>query len=156
MQNSRKNCQCSYNHVQQHYNQGHITWRLNWLVQNSVWSCTGRHFSTPWKTIEDNEDLGFVLVKRRSRRYPPQRITDTDFEDDIATFPDTLQNITLLIYNAYYRKSSKRSNVFLLTNWLVGWLVSRFVCLPIGQLVGPLVSPSVDRSVRQSVCTLSL
>ena len=150
MQNSRKNCQCSYNHVQKHYNQGHITWRLNWLVQNSVWSCTGRHFSTPWKTIEDNEDLGFVLVKRRSRRYPPQRITDTDFEDDIATFPDTLQNITLLIYNAYYRKSSKRSNVFLLTK-LVGRLVGQSVRLSAHWSVGWSIGQSISRSIGPSI-----
>ena len=38
-------------------------------------------------------------MKRRSRRYPPQSITDTDFTGDIATFSDTLQNATLLLHN---------------------------------------------------------
>ena len=51
------------------------------------------------KSAEDHEDLGFTLEKRRSRRYPPQRITDTDFTDDIATFSDTLKNATLLLHN---------------------------------------------------------
>ena len=55
-----------------------------------------------------------------------------------ATFPDTLKNIKLLIYNAYYRKSSKRSNVFLLTKL-------------VGQLVGHLVRPSAHWSVGWSI-----
>ena len=51
------------------------------------------------KAKEDNKGLGFTLVKRRRRRYPPQRITDTDFADDIDTFSETLQNATLLLHN---------------------------------------------------------
>ena len=42
------------------------------------------------KAAEDYEDLGFTLVETRSRRYPPQRITDTEFADNIATLSDTL------------------------------------------------------------------
>ena len=46
-----------------------------------------------WKGTKDHEDLGFTLVKRRSRRYPSQRIMDTGFADDITTFSDALQSI---------------------------------------------------------------
>ena len=41
------------------------------------------------KAAEDYEDLGFTLVETRSRRYPPQRITDTEFADNIATLSVT-------------------------------------------------------------------
>ena len=37
------------------------------------------------------EDLGFTVVERRGRRYPPQGIADTNFADGIATFSDTLK-----------------------------------------------------------------
>ena len=51
------------------------------------------------KVKEDHEHLGFTLVERRSRRYPPQRIMHTNFSDDIATFSDTIQNAALLLHN---------------------------------------------------------
>ena len=51
------------------------------------------------KATEYHKDLGFILVKGRSRRYLTQRITDTDFTDNITTFSDTLQNATLQLRN---------------------------------------------------------
>lgn len=53
----------------------------------------------PRKAIENSEDLGFTLVERKSRKYPPQRIMVTDFADDIGTFSETLQNAVLLLQN---------------------------------------------------------
>ena len=41
--------------------------------------------------IEGNEDLGFTLTERRSRRSPAVMITDTDFADDIALISDNLE-----------------------------------------------------------------
>lgn len=49
------------------------------------------------KSAEDYEDVRFTLVKRRSGRYPPQRITDNDFTDDITTFSDTLRKCYITI-----------------------------------------------------------
>ena len=51
------------------------------------------------KATEDHKALGFTFVKRRSRRYSPQRITDTYFVNDTVTFSDTLQNATLLLHD---------------------------------------------------------
>lgn len=51
----------------------------------------------PRKAIENSEDLGFSLVERKSRKYPPQRIMGTDFADDIGAFSDFLQNAVLLL-----------------------------------------------------------
>ena len=43
------------------------------------------------------KDKGFKLAKERSRRYPAQTITDTNYADDIALLANTpAQNETLL------------------------------------------------------------
>ena len=44
------------------------------------------------KALEGREEeLGFKLEKRRSRRHPPVLITDTDFADDIALISEGIQ-----------------------------------------------------------------
>ena len=40
-------------------------------------------------SIDKMKDNGFKLTKERSRRYPTQTITDTDYTDDIALLVNT-------------------------------------------------------------------
>ena len=37
------------------------------------------------------EELGFTLVPRKSRRVPPVTVTDLDFADDIALVSNTIE-----------------------------------------------------------------
>ena len=41
------------------------------------------------QSIDYMKDTGFKLTKERSRRYPAQTITETDFADDIALLANT-------------------------------------------------------------------
>ena len=36
------------------------------------------------------EELGFTITPRRSRRYPKETIADLDFADDISLLPDAI------------------------------------------------------------------
>ena len=40
-------------------------------------------------SIDLIKDNGFKLAKKRSRRYPAQTITDTDYADDLALLANT-------------------------------------------------------------------
>ena len=44
------------------------------------------------------KDNGFKLAKERSRRYPAQTITDTDYANDIALLANTLTQAETLLY----------------------------------------------------------
>ena len=49
------------------------------------------------KALYRNNDLGFTLIERRSKRYPAIQITDVDNADDIAIVTDkTNEGIILL------------------------------------------------------------
>ena len=43
------------------------------------------------------EELGFTIVPRRSRRLHPSFLTDLDFSDDIALLPNTLSQARELL-----------------------------------------------------------
>ena len=43
------------------------------------------------------EELGFHLKKRRSRRYPPVIVTDTDFADDIALVTEEISQAQIML-----------------------------------------------------------
>ena len=45
-------------------------------------------------SIDLVEDYGFKLAKKRSRRYPAQTITNTDYADDIALLANTSAQAT--------------------------------------------------------------
>ena len=39
----------------------------------------------------DGRDVGFTLRKRKSRRHPEVKITDTDYADDLSLLSDTIE-----------------------------------------------------------------
>ena len=41
--------------------------------------------------------LGFTLTERKSRRYPAEQITDTDYADDIVVTSNTLKDANTLL-----------------------------------------------------------
>ena len=43
------------------------------------------------------EELGFTLVKRASRRIPAKMVTDLDFADDISLISDTVEQACILL-----------------------------------------------------------
>ena len=46
-----------------------------------------------------DKSFGFTLTKARSRRFPAEKITDTDFADDIALLSDTLKEAETLLHH---------------------------------------------------------
>ena len=47
--------------------------------------------------LDNNKELGFTLTERKSRRYPAENITDTDYADDIAVTSNTLKDANNLL-----------------------------------------------------------
>ena len=50
-------------------------------------------------SADKNQDLGFTLVKSKSRRYPAKRITDVDYADDLALTSDTIEQAETLLHS---------------------------------------------------------
>ena len=50
-------------------------------------------------SIDKMKDNGFKLTKERSRRYPAQTITDTDYTDDIALLTNTPTQAKTLLHS---------------------------------------------------------
>ena len=48
-------------------------------------------------SLDNNRELGFTLTERKSRRYPAEQITDTDYADDIAVTNNTLKDTNTLL-----------------------------------------------------------
>ena len=48
-------------------------------------------------SLDNNRELGFTLTERKSRRYPAEQITDTDYADDIAVTSNTLKDANTLL-----------------------------------------------------------
>ena len=48
------------------------------------------------KALDRNNDIGFTLIERRSKRYPAIQITDVDYADDLALLTDKTSAIILL------------------------------------------------------------
>ena len=48
-------------------------------------------------SLDNNRELGFTLTDRKSRRYPVEQITDTDYADDIAVTSNTLKDANILL-----------------------------------------------------------
>ena len=48
-------------------------------------------------SLDNNRDIGFPLTERKSRRYPLEQITDTDYADDIAVTSNTLKYTNTLL-----------------------------------------------------------
>ena len=48
-------------------------------------------------SLDNNKELGFTLTERKSRRYPAENITDTDYADDIAVTSNTLKDANNLL-----------------------------------------------------------
>ena len=46
---------------------------------------------------EDQNNLGFTIEERKSRRFPAVKITDLDFADDIALLSDEIQQAQELL-----------------------------------------------------------
>ena len=52
------------------------------------------------RTLIDNiRENGFVLTKKRSRRYPTKTITDADYADDIALLANTPNQAETLLHS---------------------------------------------------------
>ena len=50
-------------------------------------------------SIDKIRENGFVLTKKRSRRYPAKTITDADYADDIALLVNTLNQAETLLHS---------------------------------------------------------
>ena len=48
-------------------------------------------------SLDNNRDLGFTLTERKSRRYPAEKIIDTDYADYIAVTSNTLKDTNTLM-----------------------------------------------------------
>ena len=51
------------------------------------------------KALDKNNELGFVLAKRKSKRDPAMKITDTDCAEDLAVLADVLKDTTFLLHS---------------------------------------------------------
>ena len=49
-------------------------------------------------SIDLHKDLGFTLQKSRGRRYPTVTISDVDYADDLALFPDSCSDAKKLLH----------------------------------------------------------
>ena len=45
------------------------------------------------------KDYGFTIAQRRSRRYPPVKITDADFADDLSLLSDSIKEAQEILFN---------------------------------------------------------
>ena len=50
------------------------------------------------KVLDRNNDLGFTLIERRSKRYPAIQITDVDYADDLAIITDKTSEAIILLH----------------------------------------------------------
>ena len=48
--------------------------------------------------VLDTDTDGLVLKRKRSRRHPPQRLSDLDFVDDIALIEETIKRAQDLLH----------------------------------------------------------
>ena len=48
-------------------------------------------------SLDNNRELGFTLTERKSRRYLAEKITDTDYADDIIVTSNTLKDANTLL-----------------------------------------------------------
>ena len=53
----------------------------------------------PRTSIDNIREYGFVLTKKRSRRYPAKTITDADYADDIALLANTHNQAEKLLHS---------------------------------------------------------
>ena len=51
------------------------------------------------KALDKKNELGFVLAKRKSKRDPAMKITDTDCAEDLAVLADVLKDTTFLLHS---------------------------------------------------------
>ena len=51
------------------------------------------------KALDKNNELGFTLAKRKSKRYPAMKITNADYADDLAVLADILKDATFLLHS---------------------------------------------------------
>ena len=51
------------------------------------------------KALDKNNELGFTLAKRKSKRYPAMKITNADYADDLADLADVLKDATFLLHS---------------------------------------------------------
>lgn len=49
--------------------------------------------------LDKHHHLGFTLSLRLSSWYPPEKLTDVDYADDLAITADTITNATVLLHN---------------------------------------------------------
>ena len=51
------------------------------------------------KALDKNNELGFILAKRKSKCFPTMKVTDTDYADDLAVLADVLKDATFLLHS---------------------------------------------------------
>ena len=51
------------------------------------------------KALDKNNELGFTLAKRKSKRYPAMKKTNADYADDLAVLADVLKDATFLLHS---------------------------------------------------------
>ena len=56
-------------------------------------------FTILWTSIDNIRENGFVLTKKRSRRYPTKTVTDADYADDIALLANTPNQAETLLHS---------------------------------------------------------
>ena len=66
------------------------------------------------KALDKNNELGFTLAKRKSKRYPAMKITDADYADDLAVLADVLKDATFLLHSI--ERTAKEIGLYLNAN----------------------------------------
>ena len=62
------------------------------------------------KDLDKNNELGFTLAKRKSKRYPAMKITDAGYADDLAVVADILKDVTFLLHST--ERTAKEIGLF--------------------------------------------
>ncbi len=107
--NTAKSSQRYPEDVHQHLDEGNVTRRGDRSVRHHSWSTTRRHHSTISFFIivldyalgramnGKEEDLGFTITLRKSRRHPKEDLADLDFADDITLLYDGIKEAQELL-----------------------------------------------------------
>ena len=59
------------------------------------------------KAVDKNKGLGFTLTKQQSRRYPAEKKTDADYDDDLAVLADILNDSKTFLQNIEKKNSNR-------------------------------------------------
>ena len=104
---TRRNRSSNNDSLQKHQSESAVTgWRHRILRHCSRSTTRGHaspiplyHLSRLRTSIDNIRENGFVLTRKRSRRYPAKTITDADYADDIALLVNTPNQAETLLHS---------------------------------------------------------